>query len=100
MSDNGTYIPRRLDDPWKLGLWDMDVAIPFLFAFMLAQAAIGGITGWLVGVPMGLLAGKLMSRTKAARHPAFLFHWAYWHLPTVIVRLDCTPPSCIRRMVG
>jgi leucyl aminopeptidase len=23
-----TYIPRRLDDQWKIGFWDVDVAAP------------------------------------------------------------------------
>lgn len=23
-----TYIPRRLDDQWKVGFWDLDVAAP------------------------------------------------------------------------
>ena len=27
-----TYIPRRLDDQWKIGFWDVDVAAPLLFA--------------------------------------------------------------------
>jgi len=27
-----TYIPRRLDDQWKLGFRDADVAFPFVFA--------------------------------------------------------------------
>jgi conjugal transfer pilus assembly protein TraL len=30
-----TYIPRRLDDPWKIGFWDLDVAAPFLFGLFL-----------------------------------------------------------------
>ena len=30
-----TYIPRRLDDQWKIGFWDVDVAAPILF--MLVQ---------------------------------------------------------------
>jgi conjugal transfer pilus assembly protein TraL len=25
-----TYIPRRLDDQWKIGFWDIDVAAPIL----------------------------------------------------------------------
>ena len=28
-----TYIPRRLDDQWKIGFWDVDVAAPILFMF-------------------------------------------------------------------
>jgi len=30
-----TYIPRRLDDSWKIGFWDVDVAAPALFAFFI-----------------------------------------------------------------
>ena len=33
-----TYIPRRLDDQWKIGWWDLDVAVPFLFCFFLVYA--------------------------------------------------------------
>jgi len=27
-----TYIPRRLDNQWKIGFWDVDVAAPLLCA--------------------------------------------------------------------
>ncbi len=30
---SSTYIPRRLDDAWKIGFWDADVAAPVLFCF-------------------------------------------------------------------
>ena len=30
-----TYIPRRLDDSWKIGFWDVDVAAPILLAFFI-----------------------------------------------------------------
>mgnify|MGYP006193372271 CR=1 FL=1 len=30
-----TYIPRRLDDPWKIGFWDVDVAAPLLFGLFM-----------------------------------------------------------------
>jgi len=29
-----TYIPRRLDDPWKIGFWDIDVAAPVILLFL------------------------------------------------------------------
>ena len=30
-----TYIPRRLDDQWKIGFWDVDVAAPIVLAFFI-----------------------------------------------------------------
>ena len=30
-----TYIPRRLDDQWKVGFWDVDVAAPLLFGLFM-----------------------------------------------------------------
>ena len=34
-----TYIPRRLDDQWKIGFWDADVAAPVLFFFFVGYAS-------------------------------------------------------------
>ena len=75
-----TYIPRRLDDQWKIGFWDVDVAAHLLF---------------------GLFTSRWIARIKADKHPAFAIHWLYWHLPTSpITAMRATPPSHIRRMVG
>ena len=41
-----TYIPRRLDDQWKLGFWDADVAFPFVFFLFL---------GWMSGTKWGFV---------------------------------------------
>ena len=77
-----TYIPRRLDDQWKLGFWDADVAFPFVAG-------------------AGFFLSRWISRTKADKHPAFAMHWAYWALPTnPATAMRATPPSHIRRMVG
>lgn len=100
MSATSTYIPRRLDDQWKLGLWDMDVAVPFMFVFFIAYVALGGFWGIAGGAVLGTFVGRLASKLKADRHPAFALHWAYWHLPRFVVRLDRTPPSHLRRMIG
>jgi conjugal transfer pilus assembly protein TraL len=84
-----TYIPRRLDDQWKIGFWDVDVAAPALLGlFMLCLVA-------------GLLTSRWIARIKADKHPAFAIHWLYWHLPTSpLTAMRATPPSHIRRMVG
>ncbi|NVD97697.1 type IV conjugative transfer system protein TraL [Massilia sp. BJB1822] len=95
-----TYIPRRLDDVWKLGLWDIDVAAPVLF-----MAFVGYLAGskWAFGVALavGLYASRWLARIKADKHPAFALHWLYWHFPpSPVSAMRATPPSHIRRMVG
>jgi hypothetical protein len=36
-----TYIPRRLDDQWKIGFWDVDVAIPVVICFFVLRGLHG-----------------------------------------------------------
>jgi conjugal transfer pilus assembly protein TraL len=95
-----TYIPRRLDDQWKIGFWDVDVAAPTLFGMFL-----GYVSGTKLSFAICVAAGVGLSRTvahiKADKHPAFALHWVYWHLPqTPLTRLRRTPPSYVHRMVG
>lgn len=94
------FIPRRLDDQWKVGLWDVDVALPFVLCLGLGFLANGGIKGVLAGAVVGVVVSRWFSKKKADRHPAFAWHWAYWHLPECLSRLKATPPSYLRRMVG
>ncbi len=95
-----TYIPRRLDDQWKLGLWDIDVAAPTLFGLILGYMA-GSKFSFALCVGLGLYVSRRFSQLKADKHPAFALHWMYWHLPvSPITSMKHTPPSHIRRMVG
>jgi conjugal transfer pilus assembly protein TraL len=95
-----TYIPRRLDDQWKLGFWDADVAFPFVFFLFLGWMS-STKWGFVLCAGAGFLLSRWISRTKADKHPAFAMHWAYWALPTnPATALRATPPSHIRRMVG
>jgi conjugal transfer pilus assembly protein TraL len=100
MSANSTYIPRRLDDQWKVGLWDLDVALPWMVTFMVFYSALGGFGGLLAGAVAATFVARAAGRLKADRHPAFVMHWAYWHLPEFVVRFRATPPSHHRRMIG
>jgi conjugal transfer pilus assembly protein TraL len=98
ISDN--YIPRRLDDQWKIGFWDADVAFPFLLLLFVGWVS-GSKLGFVVFAMVGLFLSRLVSRSKADKHPAFALHWAYWALPSnPLTDLKATPPSHIRRMVG
>jgi type IV conjugative transfer system protein TraL len=51
-----TRIPRRLDDVWKLGFIDLDVALPFVVIFLFAALADSFQFGWKtsLGVFMGV----------------------------------------------
>ena len=98
--DAKTYIPRRLDDQWKIGWWDLDVALPFLFCFFLGFMANQGMKGMIGGAIVGALLSRMVSRIRADKHPAFAWHWTYWHLPEFFTRMKATPPSHVRRMVG
>jgi conjugal transfer pilus assembly protein TraL len=95
-----TYIPRRLDDQWKIGFWDVDVAAPILFMFFVGYLS-GSRLSFAVCMAMGIFVSRWISRLKADKHPAFAIHWLYWHLPaSPMTAMGATPPSHIRRMVG
>lgn len=95
-----TYIPRRLDDQWKLGFWDLDVALPFTAGLLLGYLS-GTKLSFAVCVVAGWFTSRWIARIKADKHPAFAIHWLYWHLPTnPITAMRATPPSHLRRMVG
>jgi conjugal transfer pilus assembly protein TraL len=95
-----TYIPRRLDDQWKIGFWDIDVAAPLLFFFFVGYLSSTKL-GFAACTAVGIFLSRSVARLKADRHPAFAVHWLYWHLPaSPLTAMRATPPSHIRRMVG
>lgn len=95
-----TYIPRRLDDAWKIGFWDVDVAAPTLFAFFIGYLA-GTKLSFAISMAVGIAVSRWISKLKADKHPAFAVHCLWWHLPsTPLTALAATPPSHLRRMVG
>lgn len=95
-----TYIPRRLDDQWKIGFWDVDVAAPVLLAFFVGYTARTKLA-FVLCMAIGIGVSRWIIRIKADKHPAFALHWLYWHLPAnPLTALRATPPSHIRRMVG
>ena len=59
-----------------------------------------GSKGIVAGAVLGIVASRWFSKKKADKHPAFAWHWAYWHLPDALSRMKATPPSYIRHMVG
>lgn len=100
MSVDNTYIPRRLDDMWKVGLWDLDVFFVWVMTVGIAQMGLRGFGGMVVGGVLGTLLAAKFGRMKADKHQAFILHWVHWHLPAELMRMDRTPPTRIERMVG
>ena len=94
-----SYILRRLDDPWKIGLWEMDVAVPFCFCVFFGMLR-GTATSLAAGVALGYLLSRTVSRIKAAKHQAFFKHFLYWILPASFSRTRGLPPSAQQEMVG
>jgi conjugal transfer pilus assembly protein TraL len=96
---NDSYILRRLDDPWKLGLWELDIALPFSLCAFLGMLRGTGLSMFM-GVALGYLLARSVSRIKAARHPAYIKHVMYWYLPPLFSRKKALPPSAHQEMVG
>src|ERR1700674_4377122 len=94
------FIPRRLDDQWKLGLWDVDVAAPFLVCLFLGFVSSTGTKGLLIGAVVGVMCSRWFARQKADKHPSYVLHLKYWYLPDVFTPMKATPPSYARRMAG
>ena len=65
-----TYIPRRLDDQWKIGFWDVDVAAPILFMFFVGYLS-GSRLSFAVCMAMGIFVSRWISRLKADKELSF-----------------------------
>lgn len=96
-----SYILRRLDDPWTLGLWELDVALPFAACLFFGMIR-GTFSGLLLSVVLALFIARRISRIKAARHPRFFLHMLYWLFPAVVLGpwARHLPPSAQHEMVG
>ena len=93
--DEDLRIPRRLDDPPRIFLWEMDV-----FMVWSGGVFIGIMAGYmLTGIGIGVGFGWAYSKLKSGKHPGFLVHLAYWHLPSGF-SLRRAPPSAERRFYG
>lgn len=101
MDANGqTRILRRLDDPWKLGLWELDVALPFAVCLMFGLLR-GSAVALVAGIAVGFFISQRVSKIKASGHPRHFRHLMYWALPpSAALAPKAFPPSGQREMVG
>lgn len=90
------YIPKLLDEPFRIYLLTLDeffvLLIPILLiGFILNQIILGFILG------VGGLA--LLKKFKGEQGHFYLVHMMYWHLPQ-FVRFKATPASYVREYLG
>jgi conjugal transfer pilus assembly protein TraL len=89
------YMPRFLDQPYKMVFFTIDEAIILLFS------VIGGLyIGKLIA---GILLASglifIIKKLKGKEGHYFIYHLAYWYLPEII-KLRSTPPSYLREILG
>lgn len=92
---------RHLDAPWKLGLWELDVAGAFVF-FMCLGLMKGTMAAFFGFAVLGAWVCSWISRLKAMRHPGYFLHLMFWWLPSEMVFLPrgIIPRSDLRALVG
>jgi conjugal transfer pilus assembly protein TraL len=96
MQENLKYhVPRALDAPMKIFVWDFDVVMIFIVIYGLGLAMGAAIVPGIIGA---FLAGAY-SKIKSGRQQGYSIHLLYWHMPFSIGNKR-TPPSCARNFVG
>lgn len=97
----GALVLSRLDDPWKMGAWEIDVVLPVILCLFVAMLK-GTGTALLLGAVVGFFISMKIAKLKAAQHPGYVLHFIYWHLPAfgAINNFSVVPGSAYREMVG
>lgn len=99
--DESYLIPRRLDDPPMLAMFDADEAAAFLVPVVTGFMVIKTAVAVVLGVVFGIALARMLSRLKSEGGPGFGKQLMYWYLPAEYsVRLRHTPPSHLREFVG
>ena len=93
-----TYkIPTTHDAPMKFMLWELDQALMFMTGIVIGILADLMIPGLVIG----LWLFRWYGRRKVGKHPMFVVHYIYWHLPSeLIFPFPSLPPSCTREFIG
>ncbi len=95
MDSRDLLIPKTLDAMPRVFLWDFDVAMIFLCGL-----GVGIVLGQLVVFSLlGLVAATAFSKARSGRHPGFMVHALYWHMPGRM-GFKRLPPSCEREFIG
>lgn len=95
MQDENTLIPRRLDTPARILVWDPNQVV-LLVSFVFLGIALKNPLLWIV---VGLAVNFVYGQLFGSKPPGYMARWAYWFLP-VRVGYSCMPPSSQREFIG
>lgn len=90
------YMPRYLDDPYKIAYFTIDEVIALLIPFFLGLLIFNSP---LYGLIIGGFCVALIKKIKGQEGHYFIYHLAYWYFPQLI-KFRSTPPSHIREVLG
>jgi len=97
MSESHDLIPRTLDDPPLIFLWEVDTACIFIIWCILG--AVLGNVGLLFGVTIGFICAKAYTRLKDEGGRRLICKIMYWFLPSSHF-ISKRHPSHIREHFG
>ena len=97
MSNDNCRIPRTLDDPALLFLWEWDTAVVFL-VWAIMGAILGGL-GLLFGMFMGAICTRGYARLKEEGGRGLIAKMIFWFTPLSGL-FSANNPSHIREHIG
>jgi len=88
-------IPRHLDDPPMVFMWDADEAGTFMFLMLFGAL----FQQFIAGVILGLLTSRALARIKQAGGRGLILRFLYWYTRSDLW-IKCRAPSFMREYAG
>jgi conjugal transfer pilus assembly protein TraL len=96
MQTDKYYLPKMLDEPFRLYVLTVDELLILVLPILLIGFVLHQI---VVGFILGIGGLGLLKKYKGEQGHFYLVHLAYWYLPKII-NFKVTPPSYIRQYLG
>ena len=88
-------IPRHLDDPPMVFMWDADEAGTFIFLMMFGAF----FHQFIAGLVLGFLAARALARIKQAGGRGLILRFLYWYTRSDLW-IKSRAPSFVREYTG
>lgn len=83
------YIPRFLDEPFRILFWTKEEFFSLFFPFFLGVIFNKGLIGLIVAFCLFFYLKKL----KQGKPSSWFQSWIFWHFPAISFRTSITPES-------
>jgi len=88
-------IPRHLDDPPMVFMWEADEAGTFIFLMMFGAL----FQQFLIGLVLGFFSARTLARIKQAGGRGLILRFLYWYTRSDLW-VKCRAPSFVREYAG